>query len=197
MEVVDYLRTEVPKYIPPPPLKLLDVGCGDTPWYGSEYEIYRCDIENIDLPNFIKCNLNKQWPYADEEFSCIISMEVIEHVENPWHFMREIKRILKAGGVAVISTPNNENEDSKKEFVKSGRFVWFRPEHLENGTLGHITPVFSWQMRYICRIIGLALEIKYVHHIYDKGNLVFIVKKWGDPHLIDQCLDKRLQQNEK
>ncbi len=36
----------------------------------------------------------------------VVSFETIEHVEKPDNLIKEIKRILKPGGILVISTPN-------------------------------------------------------------------------------------------
>ena len=45
----------------------------------------------------------------DEEFDVVVAIEVIEHLENPRSTMRQIFRLLRSGGVAIISTPNSEN----------------------------------------------------------------------------------------
>lgn len=39
-------------------------------------------------------------------FDAVISFETIEHLKNPAAFLKEIKRVLKRRGIAVISTPN-------------------------------------------------------------------------------------------
>jgi predicted Rossmann-fold nucleotide-binding protein/2-polyprenyl-3-methyl-5-hydroxy-6-metoxy-1,4-benzoquinol methylase/8-oxo-dGTP pyrophosphatase MutT (NUDIX family) len=40
------------------------------------------------------------------EYDLVICTEVLEHVGNPEQAMREIQRLLKPGGYAVVSTPN-------------------------------------------------------------------------------------------
>lgn len=39
-----------------------------------------------------------------------ISLETIEHVAEPARFLRELRRVLRPGGVLVMSTPRNETE---------------------------------------------------------------------------------------
>ncbi len=44
----------------------------------------------------------------DNNFDVVISFEVIEHVDNPDIFLREIKRVLKSSGFAFLTTPNRK-----------------------------------------------------------------------------------------
>ncbi len=46
------------------------------------------------------------FPYQDESFDSIVTFQVIEHVKNDELFLKEIHRMLKKGGQALISTPN-------------------------------------------------------------------------------------------
>ena len=43
---------------------------------------------------------------ADNSFDSIVSFQVIEHVKDDHGFLKEIHRVLKPGGVAVLTTPN-------------------------------------------------------------------------------------------
>ncbi len=45
-------------------------------------------------------------PFEDESFDSFVSFQVIEHIEQDKEFVAEIYRVLKPGGVAIISTPN-------------------------------------------------------------------------------------------
>lgn len=43
---------------------------------------------------------------ADDSFDTIVSFQVIEHVKPDAEFLKEIKRVLRPGGTAVLTTPN-------------------------------------------------------------------------------------------
>lgn len=45
-------------------------------------------------------------PFEDNSFDSIVSFQVIEHVKNDKLFLSEIFRILRPGGVALLTTPN-------------------------------------------------------------------------------------------
>ena len=45
-------------------------------------------------------------PFGDATFDCVISFQVIEHIENDEAFVREIHRVLRPGGRFVVTTPN-------------------------------------------------------------------------------------------
>ena len=46
------------------------------------------------------------FPYEDNSFDSIITFQVIEHVRDDANFVKEIYRVLKPGGTALMSTPN-------------------------------------------------------------------------------------------
>jgi len=44
-------------------------------------------------------------PFKDISFDTVISTQVLEHVREPWVMVSEISRILKKGGVCILSAP--------------------------------------------------------------------------------------------
>ena len=53
-------------------------------------------------------NLEKDtFPYEDGEFDICLCCEILEHLaHDPSHMLREIHRILKPGGLVILTTPN-------------------------------------------------------------------------------------------
>lgn len=65
------------------------------------------------------------FPYDDNTFDVITNIEVIEHLENPYHFLREVARILKPGGRLILSTPNPLHIYNRLSFLLRGKFYRF------------------------------------------------------------------------
>ncbi len=42
----------------------------------------------------------------DNSFDAVVTFQVIEHIKNDRFFLQEIKRVLKPGGILVLTTPN-------------------------------------------------------------------------------------------
>jgi len=60
--------------------------------------IYK-DIEFVCNP------LDAPWPFEDGGFSVVFSTEVIEHVFGICEMFAEMNRVLKQGGVLILTTP--------------------------------------------------------------------------------------------
>lgn len=54
-----------------------------------------------------ECDLEKDpFPFESESFDIVFSKSVMEHVENADNFLAETKRVLKPGGLALLSCPD-------------------------------------------------------------------------------------------
>lgn len=106
-------------------------------------ELMKLPGQKVDI-----ANLNhEQLPYADATFDVVTATEVIEHLEDFRRVVREIHRVLKPGGVCILSTPNILNLNSRLRFLWYGFWNLFGPLPVKNSALystgGHINPV-SW-----------------------------------------------------
>jgi SAM-dependent methyltransferase len=57
----------------------------------------------------------------DERFDCIVASEIIEHVDDPWALLADLRRIATPGGRLVISIPNFANASIIGDLL-AGRF---------------------------------------------------------------------------
>lgn len=44
-------------------------------------------------------------PVEDRRFDAVVALNVLEHVERPWAWLKEVVRVLGHGGLAVMVTP--------------------------------------------------------------------------------------------
>lgn len=95
-------------------MRILDNGCGRGEFlhafsslgmetYGTDISSYCKDAKVVDL------NTDKL-PFPDDYFDAVFSKSVIEHIENTEHYMSEMKRILKRGGVLILMVPDWETQ---------------------------------------------------------------------------------------
>ena len=155
--------------------QILDVGAGkgffsqllgdhiETHYHVSPSGILKaCDLfpENFKYPSIAcdKVNLDGNLPYADDAFDVACSIEVIEHLENPFALVRELYRIVKPGGRAIITTPNILNINSRLKYLYSGFWLLYGPLPLQGAdcvTLeGHINPMSFYYLAAALRKTG-------------------------------------------
>jgi SAM-dependent methyltransferase len=97
---------------------LLELGCGEgrgIDWIAPKATSYSAidKIEPVINKLMSKYPQHKliaghfpPFPYPDGSFDTIVSFQVIEHIKDDQLFLKEIHRILKPGGTALITTPN-------------------------------------------------------------------------------------------
>jgi SAM-dependent methyltransferase len=75
-------------------------------------------------------------PLRSDTADLVVSIETIEHLENPRSFMRELARIARPGGTIAVSTPNQLSLLSKLGLLLKNEFPAFQeapglyPAHL-------------------------------------------------------------------
>jgi ubiquinone/menaquinone biosynthesis C-methylase UbiE len=92
---------------------LLDLGCGSQPY--RQYLKAVARYVGLDYPLTRECLAHKvkpeihgdarTLPFADQSFDGVLCSQVLEHVDQPETVVREMSRILKSGGVGLISVP--------------------------------------------------------------------------------------------
>jgi SAM-dependent methyltransferase len=115
---------------------------------------------------FQRVNLDAGLPWPNQTFDAVISTEGIEHLENHYSFLREVNRILKPGGVLVLTTPNITALRSRVRFFGSGFFG--RDARPLNETarhpLHHIGLATFSELRYELHVSGFRLiEVRHTH----------------------------------
>ena len=90
-----------------------------------------------------------------QQFDLVTAIEVIEHVESPIGFLRNIARLLAPGGVAVLTTPNVDSLPARFRFFLAGKIRTMD----ERGEPTHISPIFfELFQRQFLPLVGLRLR---------------------------------------
>jgi 2-polyprenyl-3-methyl-5-hydroxy-6-metoxy-1,4-benzoquinol methylase len=111
----------------------------------------------LDQVNWIEQDLNEPMRGHDGAFDVVVAAEVIEHLENPRFTVREIACLLKPGGTAIVSTPNNESWRSFVALLVRGHYAAF-------GALSypaHITALLRKDFSRIFAEAGLDAPVFY------------------------------------
>lgn len=104
-------------------LKILDVGCGigkDIFALPNGHKMFRVGLDQAFKLVYFASRLaqargdkvcfcqgdGENLPFRSEAFDIVWCSDVIEHLDDPSRVFQEFWRILKPGGVALVSTPN-------------------------------------------------------------------------------------------
>lgn len=134
----------------------------------SEYRGIDVDKEAIDYAREIqreRASFNYgsilALPFEDKSIDTFISLETLEHLDNPALALKEIKRVLKNDGIFICSVPTKEYEAICVEQYGPNPF------HLQTFTLEEFNSLLSSEFKYI-DIAVIAQEVVSVVHSLSK-----------------------------
>lgn len=87
--------------------RVLDVGCGDKPyqsWISPEKVDEYVGLDIVDRADIV-VKPGVAWPLQDASFDCVLFTQVLEHLEDREHVLGEMNRVLKPGGIILITVP--------------------------------------------------------------------------------------------
>lgn len=115
--------------------KVLDVGCGSKPYKAMFPD---CEWTGLDIRDVgdVKADAHSI-PFPDAEFDTVLCTEMLHVCLSPVVVVREMARVLKPGGYAVISAPANIPDDGETLWCLKVRGLDYliqqaglKPEHL-------------------------------------------------------------------
>lgn len=112
---LSYFRAKkVVKYIPQNS-RVLDLGCGYNGFFLKNNRNKIMGGIGIDISvnknnsdskiKLINHDLNLGLPFKENFFDAVVSLANLEHLENPIQNLHEIYRVLKSGGILLLTTP--------------------------------------------------------------------------------------------
>jgi len=172
--------------------RVLDAGCGDGYFtrlikkqgaeqvVGTDYSARALSFARLLAPgiDFTEADL-MQLPYEDVSFDVVFLVEVLEHIpsDGQKHIVRELARILKPGGLCIITVPSvrmpvieKHEEHFTKESLARLLEVYFSVKNTEGQDRGDwVADLFwifwrLWDNRFwrIKPLVGIVLPAIYM-----------------------------------
>ena len=174
---------------------VVDVGCG----VGNLREIVRTRFRNyvaVDAVRYEQLSRDVEFhavdldaekiPLPDGNADAAVSVETIEHLENPRAFVRELVRVVKPGGWVFITTPNQLSLLSLLTLIVKQRYSAFQ----DNSYPAHITPLLEVDL---CRIAA-ECGLKDIFVTYSRQGRV-VMTPWHYPRFISRAMPRVFSDN--
>lgn len=108
-------------------------------------------------------DLNKKMPFKSSYCTNIVAGEIIEHLYNPFEFLKDCNNILKKGGRLIITTPN-----------MSGLNYILNPKH--GFDLGYTPHLYGWNLKMIKNLLrkaGFKVREARLITVFTNDNLLY------------------------
>jgi ubiquinone/menaquinone biosynthesis C-methylase UbiE len=117
-----------------PEAEVLDIGCATGEITYSLHERFRCKTVGLDISANMIVHCREKFvseglrfeagdildlPFNNEQFDLVVSMSVIEWIQDYKKGVAEVSRALKPGGQWIVSIPNWKSPVRKLEYLKS------------------------------------------------------------------------------
>ena len=116
------------------------------------------DPTRFDLPGaeFHRVELNKPFSHCfTKKFHLITATDVIEHLDNPRAFLKEVHSLLEEQGWLALSLPNVASWQGRIKFLLRGELWGFGEKNYR--AQRHISPITFEQMQMMMGELGFKL----------------------------------------
>jgi len=146
------------------------------------------DVENAEISRTMLAQAKERFPlekfretdlrtlsYPDDYFDGILSLEMLEHSPSPQRILREMCRVLKAGGQLVLTCPSAAIEPH----------LWFADRFLGNHGEGPHRFPSTRLVKKMLRNAGLTLV--------DHRSTLFVPEELGPVHGLNPLFERAFQ----
>jgi 2-polyprenyl-3-methyl-5-hydroxy-6-metoxy-1,4-benzoquinol methylase len=142
--------------------RVFDVGCGHGALHVAIKDRF-VEYHGLDAVRysgfpeggaFTRIDLDAEvWPVVPGSGDLVAAVETIEHLENPWAFVRQLAALAAPGGWLVVTTPNQLSLLSLLTLMLKRRFSAFQDTHYP----AHRTALLESDLQRIVEASGLEV----------------------------------------
>ncbi len=162
--ILESILSEMAEEFSSKDLKILDVGCGT----GANLQMLSKfgNAEGVDVSEQairfcrekglkVRFGLAEELPFSDESFDIVTALDVIEHLDDDIRGLREMHRVLKAGGRMLIFVPafmwlwgvqdevsNHRIRYTRSQIVERVQMAGFQIERATYANITFLLPIF-------------------------------------------------------
>jgi len=112
---------------------ILEFGCGEAPLGAALKQRQKCRVVGVELDHAAAAIARKRIDdvyegdvreivsILHEQFDFIVGGDIVEHLDEPWSFLSDLRRICKPGGKLLLSLPNVAHASIVADLLQ-GRF---------------------------------------------------------------------------
>lgn len=148
-------------------VRVLDIPCGAGAFTARMrrhgFDLWPADVVDLlqtDRAQFQRADMCGPLPYPDGQFDVVVSIDGIEHIERPFEFVRECRRVLRPGGRLLVSTPNISSLRSRWRWFLTGFHDKCKVPLDESrpDPLHHINMLSLAELRYLLHSNGFTIR---------------------------------------
>ena len=155
----------VSKHVAPAQSSVLDLAAGSGAWLSRLHDAGFTDLDAVEL-NVEMFGFDAVQPRAldlnttfsqsiESSFQLVTALEIIEHLDSPRNFLRQVHSLLDDNGYLLVTTPNVGTWQGRLRFLFRAELVHFGEWDYHNHR--HISPVTDLHMDLMFREIGFQL----------------------------------------
>lgn len=116
-----------------------------------------------------------RFPYADEYFDVALCCEIIEHLtEDPMHMLLEFNRVLKWGGLVIVTTPNITSAFSLGKALAGNSPYVYGEYNLKSRSDRHSREYTPRDIKTVLEAAGFKVERLYTKDLWCETDQPFV-----------------------
>jgi SAM-dependent methyltransferase len=161
------VRQDLLDRIAPDAKAILEFGCGEAPLGAALKQRQKCRVVGIEIDRHAAAIAKKRIDdvycgdvreivaLIHETFDWIIGGDIIEHLDDPWTFLSDLRRITKPGGRLLLSVPNLAHASLVSDLL-AGRFDYV---YMGLSCVGHLRFFTRHSITEMLSIAGWTVEV--------------------------------------